>query len=210
MSRRKIQLESQNFIKLAYLAIGSAIALPSHSAFAQSNIVRDNTLGSESSQVIPNFGGRQVELIRGGARRGANLFHSFREFNVSEGRAAYFINPPGVENILSRVTGTNPSSILGGLGVRGNANLFLINPNGIIFGQNAFLDIKGSFVATTASSIHFADGRQFSATAPQTTPLLTVSVPVGLQFGMAQIIVSESVELSGESANSEFPSSIYS
>ncbi len=78
--------------------------------------------------------------------RGANLFHSFREFNVEEGRSAYFTNPAPIENILSRVTGDNPSQILGKLGVLGNANLFLINPNGIIFGQNASLDVRGSFV----------------------------------------------------------------
>lgn len=183
MSRPKTQLEGKNSLRLVYLAIALTIPFWDNYAFAQSNIVPDETLGSQNSQVIRNADGLPIKLIGGGAKRGANLFHSFREFNVSEGRAAYFINPSGVENILSRVTGTNPSSILGVLGVRGNANLFLMNPNGIIFGQNAVLDVKGSFVATTASSINFADGLQFSATAGQTTPLLTVNVPVGLQFG---------------------------
>jgi len=148
-------------------------------------IVLDSTLGSESSVVTPNgsINGSPSDKIDGGAIRGTNLFHSFQEFNVSEGRGIYFSNPDGIENILSRVTGTNTSNIWGKLGVLGNANLFLINPNGIIFGQNASLDVKGSFVASTASSFKFNDQTEFSATASQTTPLLTVSVPSGLQYG---------------------------
>ncbi|MCU0533289.1 MAG: filamentous hemagglutinin N-terminal domain-containing protein [Hydrococcus sp. Prado102] len=153
---------------------GTIIVTSGNSVFAQSQIVPDKTLGSENSRVIRNADGLPVELIRGGARRGANLFHSFREFNVSEGRGAYFVNPAGVENIMSRVTGTNPSNILGTLGVLGNANLFLINPNGIIFGQNASLDVKGSFVATTADAIQFGQQGFFSASDPNSPPLLTV------------------------------------
>ncbi|MDJ0616781.1 MAG: S-layer family protein [Calothrix sp. MO_192.B10] len=155
--------------------------------FAQSsNIVPDNTLGNESSQVTENFQGLPVEVIRGGARRGINLFHSFREFNVSEGRGAYFFSPNAeIQNILARVTGNNRSDILGTLGTFGSSqpNLFLINPNGIVFGKNASLDVRGSFVGSTADSIKFADGNFFSATDNQETPLLTISVPVGLQFG---------------------------
>ncbi|AOY79057.2 filamentous hemagglutinin N-terminal domain-containing protein [Moorena producens JHB] len=107
------------------------------------------------------------------------------DFNVEELQRVYFANPAGIENIISRVTGTNPSSILGTLGVDGAANLFLLNPHGIIFGANAQLDIQGSFVASTANSITFGDGSSFSAN-PDNSSLLTVSVPLGLQYGTNQ------------------------
>ncbi len=140
-------------------------------------IVPDNTLGAEGSVVTPNVNiqGIPSDRIDGGATRGANLFHSFQEFNVGEGRGAYFANPTGIENILTRVTGGNASNILGRLGVLGGANLFLLNPQGIVFGPNASLDIQGSFVATTAERIQLGDSGYFSAAQPQTSSLLSVS-----------------------------------
>jgi filamentous hemagglutinin family protein len=144
-------------------------------------------LGTEGSVVNPGtIDGLPVDLIEGGASRGANLFHSFEEFNVRDGQRVYFANPAVIENILSRVTGTDASDILGTLGVNGGANLFLLNPNGIIFGENARLDIKGSFVAATANSILFENGIEYSAINPEAPPLLTVTVPIGLQYGTSQ------------------------
>jgi filamentous hemagglutinin family protein len=153
-------------------------------AFAQ--LIPDTTLGGESSVVTPGviINNQPADRINGGASRGANLFHSFLEFNLNDGQRVYFASPTGIENIITRVTGANPSNILGTLGVNGLANLFLINPNGILLGSNARLDVKGSFFATTASSVVFANGNQFSATTPQNPPLLTVSVPLGVQFGV--------------------------
>jgi|GEM_PF-51900 len=152
---------------------------------ASAQIQPDSSLGSEKSTITPNqlINGIVSEQIEGGATRGANLFHSFEEFNVKEGQGAYFVNPGGIENILTRITGNNASQILGVLGVLGNANLFFINPNGIIFGPNASLDLSGSFVGSTANSIKFADGVEFSASNPQAPPLLTINIPIGLQYG---------------------------
>jgi filamentous hemagglutinin family protein len=156
--------------------------VPGYGDRASAQIIPDETLGNEPSLVTPIE--EQVDRIDGGAIRGSNLFHSFREFNVGEGRGAYFANPAAIANIFSRVTGSNPSNILGTLGVLGEANLFVLNPNGILFGPNAKLDLKGSFLATTADSILFPEGKQFSATNPEAPPILTVNVqaPIGLQF----------------------------
>lgn len=157
--------------------------LLSPATFAQ--ITPDATLGSESSIVTPNLVINKLpsKRIDGGAIRDTNLFHSFQDFNISVGRGAYFTNPDGVTNILSRVTGTNPSNILGTMGVLGNANLFFLNPNGIVFGPNARLQVNGSFLGSSAHSVSFADGTSFSTTNPQAAPLLKVSVPVGLRLG---------------------------
>ena len=73
------------------------------------------------------------------------------------------------------MTGGNASNILGTLGVDGAANLFLMNPNGILFGENARLDLGGSFVGTTANGVQFGEQGNFSATNPEAPGLLTVN-----------------------------------
>lgn len=134
-------------------------------------LIPDNTLGAENSRVTPQ-GIR--DLIEGGAIRGSNLFHSFAEFNIGSQQQVYFANPSGIANILTRVTGNNVSNIFGTLGVEGSANLFLINPKGIIFGGDARLDVSGSFVASTADGIRWGEEGFFSAKEPETSRLLTI------------------------------------
>jgi filamentous hemagglutinin family protein len=168
---------------------------------ATAQIVPDNTLGSENSVVVPNQNIRGIDSdrIHGGAVRGGNLFHSFEEFNIDEGRGAYFSNPDNIINILTRVTGGNISQILGTLGVLGNANLFLINPNGIVFGPNARLDVGGSFFATTADGILFENGVEFAASNPEAPPLLTINMPIGLNIrDNPGSIVNQSVAVDSE------------
>src|SRR5919202_967547 len=166
------------------LGLGGAITLTGClvSAFcgnyALAQITPDGTLGAERSVVTPNVNINDAiaDRIDGGAIRGANLFHSFTQFNVGDRQRVYFANPVGIENILTRVTGTNASNILGTLGVTGgNANLFLINPNGILFGPNASLSLNGSFIATTANAIQFGNQGFFSASAPEAPLLLSVN-----------------------------------
>ena len=122
-------------------------------------------------------------LIENGDISGNNLFHSFSEFSIPNLGSAYFNNATDITNIFSRVTGGNISDIQGLIRANGTANLFLINPAGIVFGENASLDVGGSFFATTAESVVFGDDIEFSAIEPQEAPLLTVNITPGLQMG---------------------------
>ena len=144
---------------------------------ASSQVTSDNTTNTTVTSSGNNFN------ILNGIQRGNNLFHSFKEFSIPTSGSATFQNSSAIENIINRVTGGNISNIDGLIKASGNANLFLINPSGIVFGENASLDIGGSFLGSTAESILFEDGFEFSAVNPQGEPLLTVSVPLGLQMG---------------------------
>ena len=138
-------------------------------------------------------------IIQEGDRAGSNLFHSFTEFSVPIRGKAFFDNSLDIDNIFSRVTGGNISNIDGILGAHGTANLFLINPAGIIFGEHASLDIGGSFLGSTADSIVFPDG-EFSATDLNNPPLITINAPIGLQFRetAAEIINRSRFEVENE------------
>ena len=155
----------------------------------QAQPIPDATLTPNNTVVDPQ--GNEYE-ITGGVEAGNNLFHSFREFSVPDGAIAYFNNITSIQNIISRVTGRSPSQIDGMIRANGAANLFLINPNGIIFGADAQLNIGGSFLASTANSLVFDNGT-FSAIDPQAPPLLTLKAPIGLQYGAnAGSIVNQS------------------
>ena len=152
------------------------------SGFANAQVTPDATLNTTISQSGNNF------TITNGSAAGSNLFHSFREFSVPTGGSATFnlINTPNISTIFSRVTGGHISQIDGVIKTINSSNpvsLFLLNPSGIIFGANARLNIGGSFIGTTANSIKFADGSEFSAISSQAAPLLSINVPVGLQLG---------------------------
>ncbi|NEQ97433.1 MAG: filamentous hemagglutinin N-terminal domain-containing protein, partial [Cyanothece sp. SIO2G6] len=151
---------------------------------AATGIQPDDTLGAERSVLVEDVEVRGAlgDRLDGGAIRGTNLFHSFTAFNIEEGDRAYFSNPIGVETILSRVTGMGRSDIMGTLGVDGGADLFMINPNGLIFGPNARLDLDGSFLASTANRFTFGEGVEFSANEPNVAPDVVVSSDIGVQL----------------------------
>jgi filamentous hemagglutinin family protein len=170
-------------------------ALP---AIAQ--IIPDSTL-PENSVVNSDRNNFQID---GGTTRGANLFHSFDEFSIPTGGNVFFNNARSIQTIFSRITGNSISNIDGAIAANGFANLFLINPNGIIFGRNAQLQIGGSFFATTANRVGFEDGSFFETDPVIENPILTVSLPSQLQFenNSATIINRSQVRPDGLPPNS--------
>ncbi|MBE9212300.1 filamentous hemagglutinin N-terminal domain-containing protein [Plectonema cf. radiosum LEGE 06105] len=175
---------------LVGITMGSAMWIKG----AVAQITPDSTLPNNS---IVTLNGSTFN-ITGGAQTGSNLFHSFQDFSVPTGSTASFNNTVDIQNIISRVTGGSVSDIDGLIKANGSANLFLINPNGIIFGENASLNVGGSFVASTANAIQFGEQGFFSATnLTNNAPLLTVN-PSALFFNqIAAPIQNNSVAPAG-------------
>jgi filamentous hemagglutinin family protein len=151
----------------------------------EAQITLDGSLGGPSGPLNgPDY---QIDSTLG-VMSGSNLFHSFREFNLrtmgSTIESATFTNtqPVTISNVISRVTGGAPSMIDGLLRstVLG-ANLYLLNPRGVMFGQNASLDVSGAFHVSTADYLRFADGAKFYAN-PATPSNLTVASPAAFGF----------------------------
>jgi len=134
-------------------------------------ITLDGTLGPGVSLKGPEYD-IQANL---GQQHGGNLFHSFEQFNINLGEIATFSGPNSVENVISRVTGGTRSNINGTLkSTILNADVYLINPAGLLFGSEAQLDVQGSFHAGTADTLRFSDGSEFNARNPAKS-LLTVA-----------------------------------
>jgi len=125
----------------------------------------------------PNFN------ISGGTVTGSNLFHSFNQFSLVNGDVANFLDPGGgIMRVFGRVTGGAVSSIDGVIQSSiPMADIYLINPAGIVFDNNASLNISGAFHATTADFIRFADGNTFDATTPGNS-VLTIAAPTSFGF----------------------------
>lgn len=154
-----------------------------------------NSTDTVVTPVTPSNNSSQTRFdITGGKRSkdNANLFHSFTRFNLKEKQIVNFISNPNIKNILTRVTGGNLSVINGLIKVTGgNSNLLIMNSAGFIFGVNTKLDVPGSFVITTGSSIGFDDG-WFNATGKNNYNILKGN-PSAFSFPMTNsaIIINE-------------------
>ncbi len=130
---------------------------------SHAEIITDGTLGSRMNLQAPNYDITQ-DL---GKTVGPNLFHSFEQFDIYQGETATFLGSPKIQNVISRVTGGNASTIDGTLrNTIPNADTYLINPHGIMFGANAKLDLQGSFHASTADYLSLGENGRFDASNP--------------------------------------------
>lgn len=155
------------------------------SSYVDAQIIPDGTFNTQINLIDAQ------QKITGGIESGTNLFHSFKEFSPRTDFVTHFENNSQIRNIFTRVTGGSSSLIDGLIRANANASLFILNPAGIIFGENAQLDIGGSFISTTAESIIFADGTKFDTqTNHNSLSLLKVNIPIGLQFGNSPKAIS--------------------
>ncbi len=164
---------------LLKLKVIRALPLLCISLLLSTKVTAQITPDGTTTTTVTTEGSR--DIIRDGQTAGNNLFHSFEDFSLPNGGEAFFDNAATIENIFSRVTGGRISDINGLISANGTANLFLINPAGIIFNEGASLNIGGSFYGSTADSILFSDGVEFGASNPN-VPVLSINAPIGLSF----------------------------
>ena len=198
----------------AVLALLALVAAPPASA----QIATDGTVGEAVELGGPDF----AIPATLGAQRGDNLFHSFERFGVPQGGSATFTGEGsggGIDNVIGRVTGGGVSEILGPLrSTIPGANLFLLNPAGLVFGPESSLDIGGSFFATSAGAVELGRGGVggvFSAIDPAADQLSSVD-PAGFSFrdaplgqirveGRLEVAPGERIALIGGAPSAEEP-----
>ena len=162
MNQKRVKFE-----RMGAIALSGLLTVQTTKVNAQ--IIPDNSL---NTAVSCNSG---MCNITGGKIAGNNLFHSFDNFSIPSFGEAFFNQSNNITNIINRVTGTNISNIDGKISANGSANVFLINPNGIVFGSNASLNIGGSFVATTAPIMQFGNTGNFGVNTGNNVSLLTIN-----------------------------------
>src|SRR5262245_38832608 len=158
--------------------LGELLFLAMLPAVTHAQITLDGSLGLKGSLAGPDY---SIDA-KVGQLRGNNLFHSFGQFNIHTNESATFTGPATVENVIGRVTGGQQSLIDGQLrSEMPKANMYLLNPSGVMFGPNASLDVPGSFHVSTADYLRMADGAKFYANLSQES-VLTSAPPAAFGF----------------------------
>ena len=169
---------ANRFLHCIFILFMALFLYASLASLGHAEITLDGTLGPGGPLSGPDF----MIPAEVGGQVGGNLFHSFGRFNVNTGESATFNGPNSVKNIIGRVTGGSSSTINGLLRSEiPGADLFLINPAGIMFGPNAQLDVQGSFHAGTADFVSLGENGRFDAVEPDKS-LLTVAPPSAFGF----------------------------
>jgi filamentous hemagglutinin family protein len=172
---------------LIIFSLATIFTLPESTPAQTTQVITDGSLGGARGPItpvpLPN-GKMDVPITESlGKRAGPNLFHSFSTFNIGGGDSATFSGSSGIQNVVSRVTGGNYSTIDGTLRstIQG-ANLYFLNPWGVVFGPNASLDVKGSFHVSTADYLRFEDGLKFNSVPSAADQVLSTASPVAFGF----------------------------
>lgn len=182
--------------KPAASALAITFMLLASQACSAGSVVADKTLSSSGGRLSgPDF--RVGPNL--GRQAGGNLFHSFSQFNIGSDESITFTGPSAVRNVLVRVTGGEAARLDGTLscGIP-NANFFLMDPQGVVFGQFSQINVTGSFIVTTADRINLKGGGHFDASPPEPKaekPLLTTAAPAAFGFLHAH---PGGVEISGD------------
>jgi len=186
-------MKSQILLTIVLLIISLSI---------NAEITTDGTLGSRAHLPGPDY---QIGADLG-RQHGGNLFHSFQDFNLNSLESVTFSGPNNVSNVISRVTGGNPSNIDGLIrSTMPNADMYFLNPYGIVFGENAQLDVQGSFHASTADYLRLGEGGRFDARNPSNSILTVAPIesfgfltnsPAPLSVEGSQLEISEGKTLS--------------
>ncbi len=171
---------------LLFFAASAPVVLGSWSAHAQvvTSIAPTTGAGSTATSISSVAGEHE---IGGGAIRGGNLFHSFDSFDLASGETARWINSAGgadaIRNLINRISGGDVSEIYGRLDATAfaNADFYLINPSGIVFGQGASVAVPNGFHVSTADELQFSDGFMLAMTGP-TGSVLTSAAPQSYGF----------------------------
>lgn len=142
----------------AVAVVAGTIAFAGSGAFG--GVALDGSLGPAGALSGPAY---SIPAALG-RRAGANLFHSFSQFDLGRGESATFTGPAGIRNVISRVTGGTPSSLAGTLACDiPGADLFLVNPAGVVFREGAAVRVDGSFTVSTADYLRLEDGSRFAS-----------------------------------------------